>query len=162
MQNRRFEPRERWRAEWVARREREEADARREREEADSRREREEADARREREEAERSAHEHELDLIARAKAVKAEQKHQAEVAWARRILSEEEEPGGPLGRESIPKNVRHDVWRRDEGKCRECGSSERLEFDHVIPLAMGGANTERNLQLLCEACNRRKGKSLG
>jgi 5-methylcytosine-specific restriction endonuclease McrA len=31
-----------------------------------------------------------------------------------------------------------------------------------TVPIAMGGANTERNIQLLCEVCNRREAKSLG
>jgi hypothetical protein len=63
--------------------------------------------------------------------------------------------------REPIPESVRIFVWRRDEGKCVRCGSNERLEFDHIIPLAEGGSNTERNLQLLCEACNRVKGTNI-
>ncbi len=52
-------------------------------------------------------------------------------------------------------------VWRRDEGRCTRCGSPQSLEFDHVIPLSMGGSNTVRNLQLLCEPCNSSKGASL-
>ena len=52
---------------------------------------------------------------------------------------------------------VRLFVWQRDEGKCVKCGSQERLEFDHIIPVALGGSNTERNIQLLCEICNRSK-----
>ena len=56
------------------------------------------------------------------------------------------------------PHEVKLAVWQRDEGKCVECGSNEYLEYDHIIPLSMGGANTQRNLQLLCEGCNRRKG----
>lgn len=63
--------------------------------------------------------------------------------------------------RETIPREAKDRVWRRDEGRCTECGSRERLEFDHVIPLALGGSNTERNLQLLCETCNRRKAAAL-
>ena len=63
--------------------------------------------------------------------------------------------------REAIPENVRIFVWRRDEGQCVQCGGNERLEFDHIIPLSKGGSNTERNLQLLCEFCNRKKSDSI-
>lgn len=59
--------------------------------------------------------------------------------------------------RERIPEKVRIAVWRRDEGKCAECGSKENLEYDHIIPVSKGGSNTERNIQLLCEQCNRKK-----
>jgi hypothetical protein len=60
--------------------------------------------------------------------------------------------------REAIPERVRHEVWRRDRGTCVECGSRGRLEFDHIIPVSRGGANTVRNIELRCEPCNRRKG----
>jgi 5-methylcytosine-specific restriction endonuclease McrA len=59
--------------------------------------------------------------------------------------------------REPIPEHVRLFVWRRDKGQCVRCGSRERLEFDHIIPVVAGGGNTERNIQLLCESCNRSK-----
>jgi hypothetical protein len=63
--------------------------------------------------------------------------------------------------RQAIPEQVRHAVWRRDEGRCVECGSKEKLEYDHIIPWSKGGSDTERNLQLLCETCNRQKGASI-
>ena len=63
--------------------------------------------------------------------------------------------------RPPIPEAVRIEVWRRDGGQCVRCGSQRNLEFDHIIPIALGGGNTARNVQLLCEACNREKGASL-
>jgi hypothetical protein len=63
--------------------------------------------------------------------------------------------------REAIPERVRHEVWRRDQGRCVDCGSQERLEFDHMIPVSKGGSNTARNLELRCESCNRRKGAQI-
>ena len=40
--------------------------------------------------------------------------------------------------RAAIPEPVRHEVWRRDRGRCVDCGSRERLEFDHIIPISRG------------------------
>ncbi|MBS4073088.1 MAG: HNH endonuclease [Algoriphagus sp.] len=36
------------------------------------------------------------------------------------------------------------------------------MEFDHVIPFSKGGSNTCRNVQLLCESCNRLKSDKIG
>ncbi len=60
--------------------------------------------------------------------------------------------------RDRISETVRSEVWRRDGGKCLRCGSRIRLEFDHIVPVSLGGSDTARNIELLCEACNRSKG----
>ena len=64
--------------------------------------------------------------------------------------------------RAPIPREVRRVVWERDGGRCVECGAGFDLQYDHVIPVALGGASTVANLQVLCAACNRRKGAALG
>lgn len=60
--------------------------------------------------------------------------------------------------RPRVSEEVRIAVWRRDGGCCARCGSRENLEYDHIIPISKGGSNTVRNIELLCEACNRGKG----
>ena len=57
--------------------------------------------------------------------------------------------------REPIPRAVRLAVFERDGGRCVECGSAFEIQYDHVIPLALGGAATVENLQILCAPCNR-------
>lgn len=74
--------------------------------------------------------------------------------------LMRAEDAAGPR-REPIPEDVRRAVFRRDGGRCAMCGSAELLQFDHIIPVALGGASTPENLQLLCAPCNRAKGASL-
>lgn len=59
--------------------------------------------------------------------------------------------------RMGIPREVQEEVYERDEGKCVYCESKRNLEFDHIIPLAKGGSDTVRNLQILCQKCNRQK-----
>lgn len=73
------------------------------------------------------------------------------------------ETPSAPLpyeqtSRAPIPEAARSEVWRRDGGCCVKCGSKENLQFDHIIPVARGGATSVQNLQLLCQQCNRVKG----
>ncbi|WP_417913239.1 HNH endonuclease [Candidatus Electronema sp. TJ] len=63
--------------------------------------------------------------------------------------------------RKRISEKVRIAVWRRDQGQCAKCGSRHNLEYDHIIPVAEGGSNTVRNIELLCEKCNRAKGKKI-
>ena len=60
--------------------------------------------------------------------------------------------------RARISEEVRIAVWRRDQGKCARCGNRENLEYDHIVPVSKGGGNTARNIELLCQDCNRSKG----
>lgn len=67
----------------------------------------------------------------------------------------------GAQRREPIPRELRLAVWQRDGGRCVECGSDFDLQYDHIIPFALGGATSTANLQLLCAGCNRAKGAAL-
>lgn len=66
-----------------------------------------------------------------------------------------------PARREAIPRSIQREVWQRDGGRCVECETRERLCFDHIIPFSLGGSNTVRNIQLLCEKCNLSKGNRI-
>jgi 5-methylcytosine-specific restriction endonuclease McrA len=49
----------------------------------------------------------------------------------------------------------------RNGGRCVECGGNFDLQYDHILPFALGGATTVENLQLLCSTCNQEKSDSL-
>lgn len=57
--------------------------------------------------------------------------------------------------------SVRSLVWIRDEGKCKECGSIHKLQFDHIIPISKGGSDDINNLQILCQNCNLKKSNKI-
>jgi hypothetical protein len=69
--------------------------------------------------------------------------------------------PAASPRREAIPRAVRRVVFERDGGRCVDCGDRFDLQYDHVIPLALGGSSAATNLQVLCGECNRRKGAAL-
>jgi hypothetical protein len=57
-----------------------------------------------------------------------------------------------------IPAHVKLEVFKRDRGKCVECGSSDELHFDHILPYSKGGTSLKaNNVQLLCARHNLQK-----
>jgi uncharacterized membrane protein YebE (DUF533 family) len=63
--------------------------------------------------------------------------------------------------RRRISREVRQRVWQRYGGRCAECKADTYLEFDHIIPVAKGGGNSDTNVQLLCRKCNLTKSDSI-
>ncbi|MCB9476450.1 MAG: HNH endonuclease [Deltaproteobacteria bacterium] len=57
-----------------------------------------------------------------------------------------------------IPSWVKQAVWKRDQGKCRQCGATNDLHFDHILPWSKGGSSRiPENIQLLCARHNLQK-----
>ena len=61
-----------------------------------------------------------------------------------------------------IPADVRHAVEKRDLCQCtyvapdgRRCSEKNNLQFDHLLPHALGGESSVENLRLLCSTHNR-------
>ena len=66
--------------------------------------------------------------------------------------------------RGKVSNKMRFSIYERDGNRCRYChtrGSRyNRLEIDHIIPIAKGGKSTYSNLQTLCHRCNVIKGSN--
>lgn len=63
-------------------------------------------------------------------------------------------------GGSHTPSDVQ-DIRRLQKNRCALCAINLRRiksHVDHIMPLALGGSNGRRNLQILCEACNLSKG----
>jgi len=61
----------------------------------------------------------------------------------------------------ALTATVKRQVWTRDRGRCQWplesggiCGSTLRLEFDHLVPRAREGPSTTENIRLLCRVHN--------
>ena len=61
----------------------------------------------------------------------------------------------------AVPASVKRQVWTRDGGRCQwplesggTCQSPLRVEYDHIIPCALGGPSTAENIRLLCRFHN--------
>jgi hypothetical protein len=87
------------------------------------------------------------------------ERRQQQKLQSARSLMYAEQ--NGRTTRIAISSEIRRAVFERDGGRCVECESNFDLQYDHVLPVALGGATTIENLQLLCADCNRRKSDSL-
>lgn len=65
-----------------------------------------------------------------------------------------EVENGGTLSR-----GLAERLYSMQRGKCACCGKplGKDYHLDHIMPLALGGSNTDENMQLLRATCNRQK-----
>lgn len=65
------------------------------------------------------------------------------------------------MGRKSISKKTRFEVFKRDSFTCVYCGNTPPavvLELDHIIPVSKNGKNDIDNYATSCFECNRGKG----
>ena len=57
---------------------------------------------------------------------------------------------------------IKRATYERQGHKCAACGQEfelKQMEADHITPWSAGGKTVAANCQMLCKACNRRKGK---
>ncbi len=62
-----------------------------------------------------------------------------------------------PASPDHLPAHVKRQAWIRDGGRCQwpvdsggVCGSTLRVQFDHIVPRARGGPSTVENGRILC------------
>lgn len=63
--------------------------------------------------------------------------------------------------RGKVTNKIRFAIYAKDGHRCRQCGSTQDLEIDHIFPIAKGGKSTYDNLQTLCHRCNAKKSDSV-
>jgi hypothetical protein len=64
------------------------------------------------------------------------------------------------LAQGSFSKEDVAELRARQRDRCAYCSTSlkKKGHVDHILPLALGGANSPANLQMLCAHCNQSKG----
>lgn len=60
--------------------------------------------------------------------------------------------------RRRLSTRARLELFLAAQGRCNACDRiltpGTRWEIDHVVPLALGGADADHNLQVLCSPCH--------
>ena len=82
-----------------------------------------------------------------------------AERARRKGMVAKPRREARPSGPAHIAARVKREVWKRDQGRCQWpiagkdggiCGSTLRVEFDHVVPRARDGPSSVDGVRLLC------------
>lgn len=63
-------------------------------------------------------------------------------------------------GTTESPKSIRERIWERDGGRCQICGIDleaypQLVTLGHLVDRACGGSDSDLNLEIECEQCNR-------
>jgi 5-methylcytosine-specific restriction endonuclease McrA len=101
------------------------------------------------------------IEKFGKRKGAKDVRKAASAAAQTTRALSRRDATRRAAARAAIPVAIRREVWKRDAGQCtfrssdgHRCPARTRLEFDHIAPVALGGASTVDNLRLTCRVHN--------
>jgi len=81
--------------------------------------------------------------------------KSEASTEQAKEIISR------AVRRPTFSTSFRLSLFLKRKGTCAGCSqkieTGKAWDIDHILPLAMGGANAPDNLQILCRSCHRAK-----
>jgi hypothetical protein len=84
-----------------------------------------------------------------------------AEYAKRKGLVAKPRKVPPPAKPDHVPAHVKRAVWARAGGRCEwpldsggVCGSTLRLEFDHIQPRARGGPSTVENVRVACAVHN--------
>jgi 5-methylcytosine-specific restriction endonuclease McrA len=84
-----------------------------------------------------------------------------AEHAKRKGLVEKPRKASRPSRTDAVPAHVKRAVWIRAGGRCEwrfdsgeVCGSTVRLELDHVVPRALGGPSTIDNVRVTCNGHN--------
>lgn len=87
-------------------------------------------------------------------------------MAWATENALEPPRDASSKARKELARAdgayTHEDLWRiynKQNGCCAACKKEKRLTIDHIVPVADGGSNLSKNIQLLCRSCNSRKNR---
>jgi 5-methylcytosine-specific restriction endonuclease McrA len=89
--------------------------------------------------------------------------KHSAETRERLRFLNNERWYGpikryfGVTGKRGNTTFTKYQRINLIADKCLHCGSTEKLELDHITPWFAGGDQADSNAQTLCKKCNNAK-----
>ena len=53
-----------------------------------------------------------------------------------------------------IPADVRSAVWKRDNGRCANCGSDKDISYHRNYASGWNGKNTLETIQIICPECD--------
>lgn len=59
------------------------------------------------------------------------------------------------MGKRNTSDRFRNQVIELHGDKCVNCGSQDRVEFHHIVPVALGGTDAPSNVVPLCYTCHK-------
>ncbi len=63
---------------------------------------------------------------------------------------------------DALTENEWIKILNKSNHQCVNCGCSENLTMDHIIPISKKGRHVRQNIQVLCRSCNSSKGAKCG